>query len=81
MKFVLGSWHAVCDRCGFTFYNTQLKDEWTGLKVCESCWESRHPQDFARIPRTEQPLPWTRPEPADVEIDVDYVDSSVGVQE
>ena len=81
MAFVLGEWNVLCDRCGIQFKASQLKDEWTGLKVCSECWEPRHPQDLARIPRTEKAPPWTRPEPGDTEVDVDYIDSSTGVQE
>ncbi len=73
--------NATCDRCGFVYKHYELKKEWTGLMVCEPCWEPRHPMDFQRIPRTEKAPDWTRPEPADVEIEVDYIDSSVGVQE
>ena len=72
--------NAICDRCGFEYKAAELRDEWSGLKVCSPCWEPRHPQDFQRIPRTEKSPPWTRPEPPDVFIDVTY-DTSSGVQE
>ena len=39
---------AECQRCGFDIYGSKLKKEWTGLLVCEKCWEPRHPQDFVR---------------------------------
>ena len=71
-NFVLGEWKAICDRCGLQFHASRLKIEWTGLRVCESCFETRHPQDLIRIPRTEKAPPWTRPEAADVEVEVDY---------
>ena len=74
-------YNVTCDRCGFEFKNHQLQKEWTGQMVCSDCWEPRHPQDFAKIPRTEKALPWTRPEPADVFVTVDYVSSTVGTQE
>ena len=73
--------NAVCDRCGFDMKHYELQKEWTGLMVCSKCWEPRHPMDFQRIPRTEKAPEWTRPEPTDVEIEVPYIDSSVGVQE
>jgi hypothetical protein len=79
-KFKQGDYWAICDRCGFKHYASNLRDEWTGLKVCGECFETRHPRDFERIPRTESPPPWTRPEPTDIEIDVPYVDDTVGVQ-
>ena len=67
MSFKWGTWWAICDRCGFTYKNTQLFDErHTGLKVCSPCLDIRNPQDYARIPRTESSIPWSRPEPADL---------------
>lgn len=71
--YSLGHWKVVCDRCGLTYRNDQLKLEWTGLRVCSGpgtgdCWEPRHPQDRLRGRRDEQAPPWSRP-PAD-EIDV-----------
>lgn len=60
-----GRWKAVCDRCGFRFHSDQLKLEWDGLRVCQPCWEPRHPQDFLKVfPDTIAP-PWVRPEPQD----------------
>ena len=76
-----GERDATCDRCGFVYKHFELKDEWTGLKVCDKCWEPRHPQDMLRVPNPEKSPPWTRPEPVDVTITVDYIDSSVGNQE
>lgn len=75
------TYNVICDRCGFPYKNTELRKEWTGLMVCEPCYDVRHPQDFARIPRTERPLPWTRPEPEDTFITVDYIATSVGTQD
>ena len=63
-------YRVLCDRCGFKYYNHQLKNEWTGLMVCagpgtNKCWEPRHTQDFLRARKENQKLPFTRPEPAD----------------
>ena len=38
--FILGAWNAICDRCGFKFKNSRLRKEWTGLMVCNDCWDS-----------------------------------------
>jgi hypothetical protein len=68
-----GTWLAICDRCGFVFPSDKLIKDWTGLMVCHKDYETRHPQDFVRgVPDNPTP-PWTRPEPEDVFIDVDYV--------
>ena len=64
-------WKAICDRCGFERWNHQIRLEWNGLRVCaDTCWEPRHPQDFVRGVPDNQTLPWTRPEPEDVFLDV-----------
>ncbi len=45
-----GSWNVFCQRCQSKCKREQLKQEWTGLWVCDksvhNCWEERHPQDF-----------------------------------
>ena len=35
---------ALCDRCGFEYKLLELREDWTGLKVCNSCYEPKHPQ-------------------------------------
>lgn len=35
---------AICDRCGFKKKLHDLRKEWTGLKVCDACFEPKHPQ-------------------------------------
>lgn len=65
-----GDANAICDRCGFKYKLSQLRKEWTGLKVCDGagtnrCWESRHPQDFVRGKTDRQTVREPRPEPAD----------------
>lgn len=61
-----GVWSAICDRCGFEYNSDQIQTEWTGLKVCSKCWESRHPQDLIRVQPEKIVPPWTRPEQEDV---------------
>ena len=39
------------------------------------CFETRHPQDFVRPVKDNPPLPFTRTEPEDVEIEVDIIDA------
>ena len=43
-----GDWLYSCQRCGFTKYGSEIRQEWTGLRVCSKCWEPRHPQEFVR---------------------------------
>lgn len=35
---------ALCDQCGQRFKLNALKKEWTGFKVCDECYEPKHPQ-------------------------------------
>lgn len=69
-----GDYLAICDRCGFEWYASQLAKEWTGLMVCRGagtndCWEARHPQELVKGRKDRQSPPWTRSEPPDVFID------------
>lgn len=61
-----GDFNAICDRCGFEYKGSELREEWTGLRVCSSCWEPRHPQTLLKTPQEDSSLPWTRPEQDDV---------------
>jgi len=67
MSYKPGNWLAICDRCGRQFLSGKLKLTWDGLRVDARCWEPRHPQEFLR-PVVEKNVPWTSPEPADIEI-------------
>ena len=45
MTYALGKYaKAICDRCGFEYKLSALKEEWNGLKVCSTCYEPKHPQ-------------------------------------
>ena len=35
---------AICDRCGFRYPYPKLVKEWTGFRVCQECYEPKHPQ-------------------------------------
>jgi len=75
-KFASGK-HTIaeCDRCGFRFKRTELKElivrtKPTDLQVCNECWEIDHPQNMqgmypvtdpqaARNPRPDKSLAFT----------------------
>lgn len=63
-KYALG----ICDRCGFRYKLSSLKYETvnrkkTGLKVCSSCWDEDHPQNFVNELRPDDPRPLKDPRP------------------
>jgi hypothetical protein len=58
--YVPGAWNVTCDRCGFNYKSFQLREEWTGLMVCETCFEHRHPQDLIRARKDDPHVPWVR---------------------
>ena len=39
----LGSYNFCCDRCGKKYKREDGRKEWTGLLVCNRCWEPKHP--------------------------------------
>ena len=57
----------VCQRCGFKYLLTSLRKEWTGFKVCKSCWDPV-PKDLKPPKIRPEGLPKRNvsPEPAEV---------------
>lgn len=56
-----GDWLYQCQRCGFTKYASEIRQEWTGLRVCRTCWEPRHPQEFVRGKADDMTVPFANP--------------------
>lgn len=78
--FVSGDWNVVCYRCGFKYKASMLRKEWTGLEVCDKCWEIKHEQLLIKVPEEQISPPWKQPEPTDTFITVPYISTSVGSQ-
>ena len=70
--YVPGKWLAICDVCGFRYYNDELKKDWRGLMVCTKDYEPRHPQDFLKVRGDRQSVPWVRPEATDIFIPINF---------
>ena len=68
-----GDWLVICDSCSKKIKASKSKERWDGFRVCSECWEPRHPMDFIRARADKISVPFTRPQPADVFIDVPYV--------
>ena len=60
----------VCDRCRQSFDVSQIKQEWTGLYVCDAtangCWEPMHPMLNFQAPIDNSLF---RPNPRDLPYD------------
>jgi len=55
----------ICMRCGFERPRSALHREWTGLLVCDECYDRRHPQDFVRGVPDRMAVRDPAPEPQD----------------
>jgi len=63
MAYALGKFAiALCDRCSFEFKLNELKEEWTGFKVCSECYEPKHPQ-LEPEPHVSDPEALYKPRP------------------
>jgi hypothetical protein len=61
-----GTW-GCCDRCAFTYRLRTLHKEWTGLMVCDACFDPRPAELTApRVFPEGLPVPNARPDPGDV---------------
>jgi len=58
----IGDYRALCQRCGFKYWASEMSKEWNGLYVCKKCWEPRHPMDFQRAKKEDTSVPWTSPD-------------------
>lgn len=67
-----GDWLYICQRCGRTRYASTIRKEWTGLRVCSTCWEPRHPQDFVRGRKDDIAPPFAN-SPADIDLEPNEV--------
>lgn len=75
-KYTKGDWNAICESCGRKVKSSELQQRWDGLYVCSKDWEPRQPQDFVRGIADIQVPPWTRPEPEDVFVPINYTRST-----
>ena len=65
MTYIPGDPWGLCPRCGFRFRLSTFREEWTGIRVCEHCWDPKHPQlDIKAVKEPPMRLD-VLPEPAD----------------
>ena len=75
-----GDWNYVCQRCGFVIYGSEARREWTGLNVCDKCYDPRHPQDYVRGMRDDQTVPFANPPGTPHFLDPNEVNYTLGVE-
>jgi len=76
--YVSGQWNLICDSCGKKIKTGKAKKRWDGLVVCPEDYEQRHSQDFVRARQDKITVPFTRPRPQDIFVDVVYACTTDG---
>lgn len=56
-----GSHKFICDVCNLEYPSEEKHKRWDGKIVCSWDYETRHPQDFVRIPKENTSIPDPRP--------------------
>jgi hypothetical protein len=60
--YIKGDYWMVCDRCGFDYRRSQMRETWDHLWVCRDCWEPKHPQLTIKAKKDDQRVPVVRPD-------------------
>lgn len=69
---------AICDRCGFRVKYRDMVEEWNGLRVCQKCFEPKHPQlETIKHRPDAEALRNARPEPPEAPSDTSAYDDFV----
>lgn len=75
-EYKKGQWDVCCDVCGRIIKSGKARKRWDGFIVCPEDYEQRHPMDFIKVPKeTSMKVPFSRPEPADQFVTVNYIDT------
>ena len=72
-QYKSGDWLVICDVCSKQIHGSKAKHRWDGLVVCSDDWEPRHEQDFLKVRQDKLTVPFSRPEPPDQFVTVNYV--------
>lgn len=70
--YISGEFNLTCDVCSKKIKAHEAKHRWDGFIVCADDWESRHPQDFVKAKTDKITIPFQRPIPTLVFINVSY---------
>jgi len=74
-KFKDGDWNILCSVCSKKIKGSEARKRWDGLYVCMEDYEQRHPQDLLKVKQERMTVPFTRPDPEDIFVDVTYEDT------
>ena len=77
--YVSGQHNVTCDACSRKIKAGISKQRWDGFRVCPSCFEERHPQDFVRARQDKISVSFSRPIPTLTFTDVPYIDTGNNV--
>lgn len=67
-----GDWNIICDVCAKKFKASEAKERWDGFIVCPDDYEMRHEQDFVQARLDKITVPFSRPRPVDVFVNIPY---------
>ena len=77
--YVSGQHNVTCDACSRKIKAGISKQRWDGFRVCPSCFEERHPQDFVRARQDKISVSFSRPIQTLTFTDVPYIDTGNNV--
>lgn len=67
-----GDHWVVCDVCSKQTRASSIRKRWDGLLVCPEDFEHRHPQDLIKVRKEDTSVPFSRVEPADQFVVMNY---------
>ncbi|RPJ57238.1 MAG: hypothetical protein EHM12_09405 [Dehalococcoidia bacterium] len=77
--FISGEWNVTCDVCSKKIKAHEARQRWDGFIVCPDDMEQRHPQDFVKAQTDKISVPFQRPIPTYIFVDVPYICTIDGV--
>ena len=77
--FISGEFNVTCDICSKKIKAHEAKQRWDGFIVCPDDFENRHPQDFVKAQTDKITVPFTRPIPTYVFVEVPYICTIDGI--
>ena len=76
--YISGEFNVTCDVCSRKIKAGDAKQRWDGFIVCPDDFETRQPQDFVRAKVDKISIPFSRPIPPLVFVDVLYACTTDG---